>query len=336
MRAADGHPAPFTINYVEVGNEDFFDGSGSYSNYRWPMFYDAIHAAFPNIRLIATTGVSSSDPQPYAYDDHYYHSPTWFDQNAGLYSGTSRSGPKVLVGEWASEEGTPTPDLNSAVGDASWLTGLIQNSDVVMGESYAPGLVNVNNVAWGTNLIGFNALTSYVSPSYWVQEMLAQNHGDEVIASAKVGYQGVNEVATEDSTTHEVYITLTNPAASAEAVNVDLSGIGALSSLGRAIVLSGTSGTATNTIDDPNAISPQTSLVSGLTSQFTWTLPAHSVTVLDLNLPQPSSSGTRALYRCSRLGHRHRMHVVCHKVRKRSGRGHHRPGTRHERRWARS
>ena len=70
MRAADGHPAPFSLNYVEVGNEDFFDRSGSYNAYRFPMFYDAIRAAYPQLKIIATTGVTSRTPD--VIDDHYY------------------------------------------------------------------------------------------------------------------------------------------------------------------------------------------------------------------------------------------------------------------------
>ena len=84
------------------------------------------------------------------------------------------------MGEWASTEGSPTPTLQAALGDAAWLTGLERNSDLVVLEAYAPLLVNVNPGArqWGTNLIGYDAMTSFGSPSYWVQTMFAHNTGN--------------------------------------------------------------------------------------------------------------------------------------------------------------
>ena len=208
-RAEDGHPAPFHVGYVEVGNEDFLDGSGSYNAYRFPMFYDAIKAAYPDMKIVATTNVTSRTPD--VVDEHYYQSPSWMNTHANLYDSRSRSGPKVMVGEWASQEGTPTPDLNAALGDASWLTGLERNSDLVTQEAYAPMLVNVHNVAWRTNLIGFDALSSYGSPSYWAQQMLASNHGDQVISAGYAGVGGLNVVATRDSRTGRIYLTIVNP-----------------------------------------------------------------------------------------------------------------------------
>ena len=169
VRAANGHPAPFPLSYVEIGNEDFFDSSGSYSGSagRYAQFYDAIKASYPNLQLIATSSVSGHIMD--VLDDHYYKSPSAFEADVHHYDNYSRTGTKIFVGEWASQEGSPTPDMNSALGDAAWLTGLEHNSDLVVLESYAPMLVNVNNGAsqWGTNLIGYDALSSYGSPSYY-------------------------------------------------------------------------------------------------------------------------------------------------------------------------
>jgi alpha-L-arabinofuranosidase len=180
-RAADGHPAPFVLHYVEIGNEDFFDDLSTY-NARFAAFYDAIRAKYPQLQIIATRGdVSSRVPD--LLDDHYYRSAAANAADAHHYDGYSRTGPKIMVGEWASTEGSPTPTMNAALGDAAWLTGLERNSDLVKLSCYAPLLVNVNSGAsqWGTNLIGYDAMGSYGSPSYYVQSMFYANRGNVVL-----------------------------------------------------------------------------------------------------------------------------------------------------------
>ncbi|BDI32443.1 alpha-N-arabinofuranosidase [Capsulimonas corticalis] len=179
-RAADGHPEPFKIQYVEIGNEDWFDPSGSYDG-RFAQFFDAIRAKYPSLKLIATMPVRSRAAD--LNDEHFYRSPAEMAKDAKHYDNYKRTGPKVFVGEWASIEGSPTPSMNAALGDAAWLTGLERNSDVVLLSCYAPMLVNVNPDAsqWGTNLIGYDALTSFASPSYYVQKMFGSNRGDVVL-----------------------------------------------------------------------------------------------------------------------------------------------------------
>jgi len=179
-RARDGHPAPFGLRYVEIGNEDWFDRSGSYDG-RYAAFHDAIKKRYPSLQLIATMPVQSRVPD--LLDDHYYRSAQAMASDSTHYDNADRKGPKIFVGEWASTEGSPTPTLQAALGDAAWLTGLERNSDHVIMQCYAPGLVNVNPGArqWGTNLMGYDALSSYGSPSYWVQAMFGQNTGDTVL-----------------------------------------------------------------------------------------------------------------------------------------------------------
>lgn len=173
-RIKDGHPAPFPLRYVEIGNEDWFDRSGSYDG-RFAQFYDAIKAKYPKLQIISTAPVRSRKPD--VIDDHYYRSARAMANDAGHYDKADRNGPKIFVGEWASTEGSPTPTLKAALGDAAWLTGLERNSDIVVMECYAPLLVNVNPGArqWGTNLIGYDCLTAFGSPSYYVQKMFGTN-----------------------------------------------------------------------------------------------------------------------------------------------------------------
>ena len=181
LRAAHGHPAPFPLRFVEIGNEDFFDKKEVYDA-RFARFFDAIKARHPDIQIIATRGdVSSRTPD--IIDDHYYKSGREMAADSAHYDDTDRGGPRIFVGEWASKEGEPTPTLQAALGDAAWLTGLLRNSDHVIMEAYAPLFTNVNPTAWqwSTNLIGYDAQSSFGSPAYYVQTMFGQNTGDTVL-----------------------------------------------------------------------------------------------------------------------------------------------------------
>ena len=179
-RAELGHPAPFKLRYVEIGNEDWFDKSHSYDS-RFAQFYDAIKARYPQLQLIATTKVNSRRPD--VMDDHYYRSAAEMQRDVHHYDKIDRKGPKIFVGEWATKEGQPTPTFNAALGDAAWMTGMERNSDLILISCYAPLLVNVNRGAsqWSTNLIGYDSLTSFGSPAYYAQVMFAQNRGDVVL-----------------------------------------------------------------------------------------------------------------------------------------------------------
>ncbi len=319
MRAADGHPAPFDLKMVEIGNEDFFDTSGSYNAYRYPMFYDAIKAAYPQLQLIATTTVTSRPMD--VIDEHFYNNdPDYFAENAHMFDGVSRSGPKVLVGEYATTQGVPTGTLAGAVGEAAFLTGLERNADLVIGASYAPLLVNVNAPSWPTNLIGYDALHSYGSPSYWAQKMLSAGHGTRVIGSQLVAGTGTLFVVSSRSAGH-TYLDVVNDGATAARTEISLSGGGA--SHGVATVLTGDP-TAMNSLANPRAVAPRRHALSGLGSQFTYTFAPNSVTVLDLGtgtgtqatsplampassrarLPKPGSAG--ALKPLGGRGHRRR------------------------------
>jgi alpha-N-arabinofuranosidase len=186
QRANDGHPEPFKLPYVEIGNEDEFDrNDGGTYDARFAQFYDAIKAKYPKLQLIATAKVRSRTPD--VIDDHYYRPAVAMQRDVHHYDHTDRAGTKIFVGEWASRENPPdrtlTPTLHAALGDAAWMTGLERNSDVVVMSCYAPLLTNVNRGAWQweTDLIGYDALGSFGSPSYHIQAMFAQSRGDVVL-----------------------------------------------------------------------------------------------------------------------------------------------------------
>jgi alpha-N-arabinofuranosidase len=198
-RAKDGHPEPFQLNYVEIGNEDW---RGDY-NGRFTQIYDAIKAKYPNIQIIDSSVHSpnaagkltsrATDRTADVQDSHLYTNSRQQSENASHeFDKTDRTGPKVFKGEWATRVGTPTPNLTGAIGDAAYMTGLERNSDVVIMASYAPLFVNVSNwsvprgtpgasMQWPTDLIGYNALNSYGSPAFYAQVMFNNNRGDVIL-----------------------------------------------------------------------------------------------------------------------------------------------------------
>src|SRR5215510_402504 len=188
-RAKDGHPQPFKLRYVEVGNEDWLNmGTASYDG-RFTMFYDAIKAKYPNLQIIST--MRSQDRnfvhsrKPDFLDDHFYMTIPQALRQAHLYDNYNRNATKIFLGEWATNNPRTgdTPMMAFALGDAAWLTGLERNADVVNMNCYAPLLVNVNpgGRQWAVNLIGYDALNSFGSPSYYVQKMFSNNRGDVVL-----------------------------------------------------------------------------------------------------------------------------------------------------------
>ncbi len=181
VRAAEGHPAPFHLKYLEIGNEN----GGSYYNDRYTLFYDAIKAKYPDIHLIACGnwggGMPWSRPVEIA-DEHYYSSPAAFNSYATKYDSYSRSGPKIFVGEYAVTAGAGTyGNLAAALGEASFMTGMERNSDVVELASYAPLFANVNGTQWHPDLIYYDGSRSFGTPSYYVQQMFSRNRGDTIL-----------------------------------------------------------------------------------------------------------------------------------------------------------
>jgi alpha-N-arabinofuranosidase len=175
-RIKNGHPAPFPLHYVEVGNEDFFDRSGSYDG-RFAQYFHSIKQRYPELQVIATAPVKSVTPD--LLDEHFYMPAQESFAQASHYDKADRKGPKIFVGEWATREGEPTPNLEAALGDAAWMTGMERNADLIVMASYAPLFVNVNpgGMQWATDLIGYDALSIYGSPSYWAQVLFGKYLG---------------------------------------------------------------------------------------------------------------------------------------------------------------
>jgi alpha-N-arabinofuranosidase len=313
QRARDGHPAPFPLHYVEVGNEDGFDMSGSYDG-RFAQFYDAIRRKYPALHIISTTGGKDFLGQrfpltkrvPDIIDEHYYRNAFEMERDADHYDRYDRRGPKIFVGEWATQEGKPTPNFNSALGDAAWMTGMERNSDIVVMSCSAPLFVNVNpgGMQWESDLIGYNTLTSYGSPSYYAQQMFSNYHGDKVVKmigeDIPVQVQKLNHkdslnnvvpktypslfyVTTRDSKTGRLYVKVVNAGDAAKNITFDIKGPFAVKSSGKIIIMKADKPEDTNTITEPDKIKPVELSYKGFKKGFSYSFPKYSITVLQID-----------------------------------------------------
>ena len=311
-RAKDGHPKPFPLEYVEVGNEDNFDrADGGTYDARFAQFFDAIRAKYPKLQVISTAG-SAKTRTADLIDEHLYpNSEDDMANRAHQFDNRPRGGPqKVFVGEWATRVGEPTPNMSGALGDAAWMTGMERNSDLVLMSSYAPLFVNVNpgGMQWKTDLIGYNTLDSYGSPAYYAQQMFSTHHGDTILPfdapdipthewqpPAPRGRAGgpppqappARQVpmlffsATRDSKTGAVFVKIVNRQKDPTPVHIAVSGA-KVEPQGRSFTLSAASPNDTNSILQHDKIVPVTALVDGLSADFTITFPPYSITILEM------------------------------------------------------
>ncbi|MEU1105324.1 alpha-L-arabinofuranosidase C-terminal domain-containing protein [Streptomyces tibetensis] len=197
VRARMGHPKPFRLTHIEVGNEEnlpkeFFA--------RFQQFRAAIEAKYPDITVISNSGPDDAgstfdtawqlnrDAKVDMVDEHYYNSPNWFLQNNDRYDSYDRNGPKVFLGEYASQGNA----WKNGLSEAAFMTGLERNADVVKLASYAPLLANEDYVQWRPDLIWFNNRASWNSANYEVQKLFMNNVGDRVVPSEATGTPDVS------------------------------------------------------------------------------------------------------------------------------------------------
>jgi alpha-N-arabinofuranosidase len=295
-RAKDGHPAPFKLNYVEIGNEDGFDKSHSYDG-RFAQFHDAIKARHPQLKLI------SSDPRAHLdgrkadmVDRHDYSAADDFVKKSRDYgSDINRQGPEIFVGEWAAHEDSAakpwdaaskklasTPTMKAAIGDGVFLAAMERNADIIKMQCYAPLLVNVNPGArqWRPDLIGYDALSAYGSPSYYAIQMFSRNLGDEIL-SVTPSDTSVQGCATRDSQKGEIIVKLVNPELTPQSLSIEIKGVTSLASKATVITLAGNP-EDTNSITHPTNVVPVTTTLRGIKPGFAYTLPPTSIVIIKL------------------------------------------------------
>ncbi len=208
LRVSMGHPEPFNLEYIGIGNEQWETDRVNFFE-RYEAFEKEIHAIYPSIKLIATSGPDASGARfddawsflkshsdndennfAYAVDEHYYRTPDWFYTNLDRYDGYARNGYKVFPGEYASRnsQSKTESNMNSALSIAAFMTSLEKNADIVALASYAPLFAREGYTQWYPDLIGFNNSTAFGAPDYYVQSMYSNNLGSYTVENRTINH----------------------------------------------------------------------------------------------------------------------------------------------------
>lgn len=298
-RAAMGHPAPFNLKMLGVGNENW---QQPYLE-RYAKFHAVLKEKHPEIKL-----VSSSGPGPdgshfdYAWprlrelkadivDEHCYAKPDWFYKAATRYDKYDRNGPKVFFGEYAAQSDKIVSvnnrnNLECALSEAACMTGLERNGDVVVMASYAPLFSHVEAWQWAPDLIWVDNLQSYGTPNYYVQKLFANHPGDETVPF-KLDAAGADKLlasAARDLQTGEIILKVVNGGKSAVTTRLDLSGVKTVVSPATVYTLAGENQRDENSFADPKKVSPKETKLNIKSPQFEYVFPANSLTVLRLKI----------------------------------------------------
>jgi len=289
VRAAAGHPEPFNLKYLGVGNEDHIT---FLFQKRFEMIYDAVKAKHPEITVIGTVGpFHSGDDFDQGWkianefsipvvDEHYYVSPQWFWDNLNRYDTYDRTKSKVYLGEYAAHDEKRRTTLHAALAEAAHLTSLERNADVVLMASYAPLLGREGMTNWNPNLIYFNG-TGGVFPtvSYEVQKLFGHHGGDRYLSSSLSGdSQRLAISSVRDTASGDVILKVVNGGDEAKALKVQLDGANRLASKAELVVLSGKPDD-TNDYSAGHLIKPKTSSI-GVAASFAYTAPANSLSIV--------------------------------------------------------
>jgi alpha-L-arabinofuranosidase len=298
LRARMGHPAPFGLKVIGVGNEQW----GARYVERYERFAAALRGKHPEIQLVTSAGPSPAGAQfDYLWgkmrelkadlvDEHYYQPPAWFLANATRYDKYDRTGPKVFAGEYAAHTAAGAGrqgrrnNWEAALAEAAFMTGLERNADVVRMASYAPLLAHVDAWQWAPDLIWFDNLRSFGTPSYYVQKLFGANLGTRIVpvsigGGAAAAQDGLYASAALDERTREVVVKVVNSAARGRAVRLALDGVAARGE-GRVVVLASDDLQAENSIDAPTAVAPVESRVQLGGTELRMDLRPQSLTVL--------------------------------------------------------
>jgi alpha-N-arabinofuranosidase len=297
VRARMGHPAPFNLKMLGVGNEQW----GPQYVERYKEFARVLKAKYPRVALVSSSG-PFPDGKEFDYlwgqlralnaelvDEHYYRPPQWFRDNAGRYDDYPRVGPKVFAGEYAAQSvGIASPENRNtwecALAEAAFVTGLERNADVVQMSSYAPLFGHVDAWQWTPNLIWFDNLRSYGTPNYYVQKLFSTNRGTRLLpvlldGSPKNGQDGLYASASLDERAGEVILKLVNTAPARRDVRVNLAGVGGVRG-GRVLTLESSNLKGENSLEEPAGISPSERPLEVAGADFNHVLAPNSLTVL--------------------------------------------------------
>ena len=297
LRHEMGHPEPFHMKYIGIGNEQW----GPEYIKRYKEFDKAIKNKYPEMIIVSGSGpFPEGDFFEYGWkelkemnaeivDEHYYKSPEWFRAKADRYDSYDRNGPQVFAGEYAAQSvATASPENENnwecALSEAAFMTGIERNADLVRMTSYAPLMAHTEGWQWKTDLIWFNNLNSYGTPSYYVQKMYGQNPGTHLLKTLvngekAVGQENIYASSVYDENSKEILIKLVNTSESERAVQVNIKGFSFTPKF-TAETLAYDDLNAVNSIDSPEKISTDIQELYWNTKTNSINLPAMSFRIL--------------------------------------------------------
>jgi alpha-N-arabinofuranosidase len=297
-RAALGHPAPFNLKMIGVGNEQW----GPQYLERYKVFAKVLKEKHPDITLVTSAGPSPNDERfkflwsnlralnADIVDEHYYMEPRWFRENVNRYDNYPRTGPKVFAGEYAAQSaGVARPDNRNnwecALSEAAFMTGLARNADVVRMASYAPLFAHVDAWQWTPDLIWFDNLRSYGTPNYYVQKLFSLHKGTTILpvlinGSPKNGQGDLFASASYDKPAGEVALIMVNTSAAAKPIQISLAGTKQLKRSAKTFVISNSDLKAENSLTEPTKVAPVENVTRVPSNDFSFTLAPNSLTVL--------------------------------------------------------
>jgi len=298
VRAEMGHPAPFNLKMMGVGNENW----GPQYLERLALFTKAMKDRYPEIKLINSSG---TDPEGERFDllntslrkmkadiidEHYYRAPEWFLKNATRYDSYDRKGSRVFAGEYAAQSvGTTKPtnknNWQCAIAEAAFMTGLERNAEVVQMASYAPLFAQAEGWQWTPDMIWVDNLHVYGTPNYYVQQLYSLNKGTDVVsilADQKViaGQDGIYASAVIDSRTKELIVKVINTSAQPLTRNVAIEGGKKLAAKGKLIVMQNANLNAVNSFSNAVNLSPKEQAVKIKGNSISLTMQPYSFNIV--------------------------------------------------------
>lgn len=300
-RAAMGHPAPFNLKLLGIGNEQW----GPEYLERYKPTYEAFKAKHPEIQLVMASGPKVGDGKwrfimdaikagmpADIVDEHFYCPPDWFLANADMYDAYDRKGPKIFAGEFAAHADRKS-SLQVAIAEAAMMTGILRNSDVVVMASYAPLFAKKERTQWAPDLIYFDNRRVCLTPSYYVQALFGQNRPDAILpvkladnethadpAAAKGAHKRLYVVAGTDRNAGETVLFVVNAGSQPEEATIALGEGSIAPGTGKRVTLTAENPNAINTLDVPDAVRPQTETFPVGGGSIDTSFPANSLTVL--------------------------------------------------------
>ena len=299
MRAKMGHPEPFNLKMMGVGNENW----GPQYVERLKVFQKAIKDKYPNFKIIASSGTDPSgdrfdflDKELRAnkvdfIDEHYYRRPEWFLENASRYDTYDRNSSKIFAGEWAAQSDKTVSIDNKntwqcAMSEAAFMTGLERNAAVVQMASYAPLFAHAEGWQWTPDLIWVDNLRSYGTPNYFVQKLYSNHKGTHVLpltenGVAVAGKDSVYASAAWDKNSNEVIVKIVNVSGKVQNHEISLAGVKKMEAKAKAFVMQNDNLNEVNSFENATNVSPieKEIVIDTKKKQITLMLPAKSFTV---------------------------------------------------------